>query len=587
MSVPLVPNPDKSKLKRARSDDSSRATELSIDEGNVGTGSLSSDPCRQSTKCRVETVVIVIFLIGFIAGQIFPRFKDSRIIQHGVVTTLAPQRWPLRDDDILKAKVTPYNIDPVTVWSDDAFSPSLLEALQTESLSLEAKIQLLPYAQVRNEDMLSLYSAQAYQTLQEKLRPKSTFRILINGGSSSAGAGDVGYEDSFFVRFANTIETKYSVVTDIVNRAHGDRNSMHSAMLGETFFVPDVDLIIWEFSINDQRDGATDVRNEFILWLRKLSDIYQDKPPLVLLVYLWNKPFSTNRSGKIIADVYKQHARLGAEYDFVLGHVSLASYLDSLQWSTDDLARYFLNDTIHPNALAHAAIANMMVDFVAGDMIPIKHVFESQTEFEWTCGDDMQDQWQIQQIFVGEIGGMAKASFTAEVPRTNDTILPGMLVPHKEFTNGSVDYDYQRFSTLRYGKANPGRVDRHRGVIIPCCLDGTLVFDLTEQTHITAIQFLLHEKEGVDGGYLGRRKLPGFDPLMGYLDGVDIQINYQDYTSHVVSAHDWNCLLSNDLFSQWIVLDDKDRDYPDRVSFCSRHSWCGSDVHTLEHLVLF
>jgi hypothetical protein len=55
------------------------------------------------------------------------------------------------------------------------------------------------------------------------------------------------------------------VVTDVVNRAHGDRNSMHSAILGETFFVPDVDLIIWEFSINDQRDGATDVRNEFIL----------------------------------------------------------------------------------------------------------------------------------------------------------------------------------------------------------------------------------------------------------------------------------------------------------------------------------
>jgi hypothetical protein len=291
--------------------------------------------------------------------------------------------------------------------------------------------------------------------------------------------------------------------------------------------------------------------------------------------------------GKIMADVYTQHARLGAEYDFVLGHVSLASYLDSLQWSADDLARYFLTDTIHPNSLGHAAIANMMVALVAGDMKPINHVFESQTEFEWTCGDDMQDQWQIQEIFQAGLSGLTKASFTAEVPRTIDIILPGMSVPHKEFTNGSVDYDYQRFSTLRYGKAKPGRIDRHRGVVIPCCLDGKLVFDLTEQRHINAIQFHLHETEGINGGYLGRRKLSGSDPVMMYLDGVDILINDQDYTGRVVSAHDWKCLLSNELFSHWIVLDDKDSAFPDRVAFCSRHSLCGSDVHTLEHIVLF
>lgn len=434
---------------------------------------------------------------------------------------------------------------------------------------------------------MALYSQKTYQRLHDKLHPNKPFRILINGGSSSAGGGNVDYNDAFFVRFANEMETKYDVVTDIVNRAHGDRTSMHSAILGESFFVPHVDLVIWEFSINDERDGATGVRNELILWLHKLVDIYEDEPPMVLLIYLWNKPFSTDKQGKILSGVYDYHAHLGAEFDFVLGHVNLAAYMDSLDWKADDLAQYFLADATHPNSLAHAAIAKIMVDFVSGKLEPINHDIDSGAEFEWNCGDDMREQWQIQEIFEGGLSGMAKAGFTAEVPRTTGPILPGMLEPHKEYSNGTVDHDYHLFSTQRYGVAKPGRIDRHRGLTLPCCHDGKLIFELSEQAPVAAVQFLLHAKEGVDGGNLGRRRLSGFNPASLFIEDIEILINDQDYTGRIISAHDWNCLLSNELFSTWIVLDDKDRVFPDRVSFCSKSSSCGSAVHTLEHLVVF
>ena len=114
-----------------------------------------------------------------------------------------------------------------------------------------------------------------------------------------------------------------------------------------------------------------------------------------------------------------------------------------------------------------------------------------------------------------------------------------------------------------------------------------LVFDLSQKAHITAIQFLLHEVEGVDGGVLGRRRMSGSDPKKVTLDGVTITINDQDYTDQVVSAHDWNCLLSNDLFSTWIVLDEKDRAAPNHVSFCRNDSSRDSNLFALEHLLLF
>ena len=587
MSVPVVLELDESKLKREKPrDDRTRETEQRFDD-DASAITVFSAPGREIPKPRVlACIVIAIFVAGFSAGQLVPN-EDVRVVAFDEYHAPTASPWRRPSGEEIVGESPSWDILSVESGSDDAFISPLIEALEDPNFSLEVLISLLPDPDVSTTDTIALYSEGAYQALHAGLLPGKPFRMLINGGSSSAGGGFVDYYDSFFVRFGIELETRFGVVTEIVNRAHGDRNSMHSAMLGETFFVPNIDLIIWEFSINDQRDGATDIRNEFILWLHKILDIYDNDPPPVLLVYLWNKPFSTDKYGRIIADVYEEHRLLGAEYGFVLGHVNLASYLDAFRWTEDDLTRYFLADAIHPNILAHAAVAKLMVGFVNETLESIQHKFATETEFEWTCGDDMQEQWQIQEIFEGLLGGMPKAGFTAEVPRTTNTSFSCVLVPHKKFTNGTVDYDHRHFSTQRYGKANPGRIDRHRGVTIPFCNDGTLIFDLSHNTYITAIQFMLHEVEGVDGGDLGRRHLSGSDPTKEFLDGVRIAINSQDYTGQVVSAHDWNCLLSNELFSTWIVLEEKDRASPDHVSFCRDDTSPASNSHALEHLILF
>ncbi|KAI2489706.1 hypothetical protein MHU86_24873 [Fragilaria crotonensis] len=341
MSVPVVLDLDESKLKREKSrDDRTRETEVLFDD-DASAVTLFSAPGRQIAKPRtLACIVLAIFVTGFSAGQLMP-IDDVRVaaFDEYFAPTSSPSRRPYDEDSV--GESPSWDMSSVKSGSDDALVSPLIEALEDPHFSLDELISFLPDPDLSTADTIALYSKGAYQALYAGLHPGKPFRILINGGSSSAGGGNVNYNDSFFVRFGIELETRFGVVTEIVNRAHGDRNSMHSAMLGETFFVPNVDLIIWEFSINDQRDGPTDVRNEFILWLHKIVDLYDNHPPPVLLVYLWNKPFSTDRYGRIIADVYEEHRRLGAEYDFVLGHVNLASYLDAFRWTTYDLTRYF------------------------------------------------------------------------------------------------------------------------------------------------------------------------------------------------------------------------------------------------------
>lgn len=584
MPIPRLLTVERSKLKRAKSDETEESERFFADDDTADNDSLLS---AKPPAPRVNLVLIIfaIFGIGFTVGQILPPLLYPSDTHFIALESDEPSPSPTKEPTFAIDFLVPTFDHAIDTSPFRADSTSILEAFQEPNLTLAEKTNLLPSPDFTNHDMVAHYSTEAHQKLQDKLQPESIFRICINGGSSSAGGGHVDYGDLFFVQFAAAIESKYEVVTDIVNRAHGDRTSMHSAMLGDTFFTPNVDLLIWEFSINDQQDGSVDARNELILWLHKVKDVYGNEPPLVVLVYLWNKPFTTRKDGDIISDVYKFHAQLAAEYEFVIGHVNLATYVNSLHWKSDDVARHFLADAIHPNQLSHAAISKLMVGLVDNELQVQDHTFDSRTELEWVCGEDMQEQWRIQTVFhLGYTGGMAKAGFTAEIPRTTHPILPRILMPHEEYKNGTVDYNFRHFDTQRYGKAASGRIDRHRGVVLPFCDDGKLVFPLTEHAPLVAFQFLIHAKEGIDGGNLGRR-LSGSDPKKVVYDDIEIVVNDQDYTTRIISARDWNCLLSNEMFSEWIVMDDKDGDFADEISFCSKSG--GSTVHTLEHLVAF
>jgi hypothetical protein len=55
----------------------------------------------------------------------------------------------------------------------------------------------MPPPDISNEDVMALYSQHDYQRLHNKLHPNKPLRILINGGSSSAGGGKVDCDDAF------------------------------------------------------------------------------------------------------------------------------------------------------------------------------------------------------------------------------------------------------------------------------------------------------------------------------------------------------------------------------------------------------
>lgn len=95
------------------------------------------------------------------------------------------------------------------------------------------------------------------------------------------------------------------------------------------------DVLIWEFAINDfgyhlpQEDRIQQERSMMIAWLREVEKITPE-PPKVILLYLWKAPFDINEDKNIINPVFESHSlrTLAEEFDFIVGHVNVAAYLD-------------------------------------------------------------------------------------------------------------------------------------------------------------------------------------------------------------------------------------------------------------------
>ena len=106
----------------------------------------------------------------------------------------------------------------------------------------------------RRPKTLAIYNQNVWRELVTKLTtsPKpSSITICANGGSATAGAGvQVGHH--YYHVFANQLSQQFSIQTNILERGHGSRNSYHSAQHAASYFPPhEIDLLLWEFAIND------------------------------------------------------------------------------------------------------------------------------------------------------------------------------------------------------------------------------------------------------------------------------------------------------------------------------------------------
>lgn len=476
------------------------------------------------------------------------------------------------------------------------------------------------------------------RTSSSDAAPKVVF--CPNGGSVTAGAGNVmpHYRwDNKWVDFvrAFTHHVDPSIVPpsiEAANRAHGSRDSAHTAILMHTFIPDDVDILVWEFSVNDSiQQDCTRINNMMIKYLDQIEwqyrTYYQRDPPLVVLSHVWSNPFSFveednpdingNRS-KIRDKVFACHDRFPAGYDFVVGTVNLASYVSHRfnDWSEDSLKRQFTVDKVHPSKFGHAVLAFLLWDFVAnGDQRRIISADPQRLpkKVELACDQrntDTNDSAAISRIETLLIEQPSLASWSAETPK-NTVEARGMINPSVSFLSSdrSILINetalHQRGAVITmYGKADAARIDRKYSARLPCCSSQErLTFDLTSGRNsrqglsISAIQvFSGDEKSKIPhvSAYLQIEML--LDGSLSTTEALSVNASWviPPKPKKGLDKED-DCQIGRQMQRSWLVLHEPTP--IKRLDFCNRQlspqkenalssTTCPQD-YTLAHLALF
>jgi len=252
-----------------------------------------------------------------------------------------------------------------------------------------------------SKDTMQIYNEKAYHELIQLLtESQGSIKILANGGSPTAGAKLMTLHLRYYTIFAKYIhELNLNVAgatLETIDRAHGGRGSLDSAVFSPNFIPPNTDIVLWEFAINDHfqfMHNPLQMRSVFIAWLHEIEKI-SPRPPKVIIVYLWAFKFEWDEiTQKTLQPVYEAHAHLAKEFDFVVGFINTASYLDELGMGLDDSRAAFLADVHHPNETGHLLIAFLLLNLLRGEGIwnDESKISEEITErngveeFQWYC----------------------------------------------------------------------------------------------------------------------------------------------------------------------------------------------------------
>ncbi|KAL7555124.1 hypothetical protein ACHAWF_018759 [Thalassiosira exigua] len=405
----------------------------------------------------------------------------------------------------------PYNDAPPSTIAIPS-SEKARKALASSSRSWNVERLFDYFPRPKTSDTVRIYHEEAHRELARLLlRPATrqggraaTVTICANGGSATAGGGRIPKLERFHRRFAAHLERlSPDLSIDVVDRGHGTRGTLHSAVFAANFLPPDADLIFWEFSINDSDYEASEQRSALIAWLTEASRLRPGDPPKVILVYLWKWPFGHDDEGRVVAPVFEAHQGVAERFDFVVGHVNLASYMDELAGAKGgearslNLKRLLVQDGIHPSRMGHSAVAYLLLCLLEGgrrewrerprmqppdrpDSAPSRTQQSAgnigavnDVSCEWTCGADapemeyVRSQVEARDPSTASFGWRSPlATATLERPR-NDEDAP---TAHASFgtwpmTTRAEKSDY----VALHGKADPLRDDRQISVMVPCC----------------------------------------------------------------------------------------------------------------------
>ncbi len=347
---------------------------------------------------------------------------------------------------------------------------------------------------------------------------------------------------------------------------------MHAAFVMHSIVPADVDIIIWEFAINDgHKKGCQEINNGIIIWLDQIKRMWHT-PPLVILAYLWDPSMRTSADRIIHDTVFRCHDHLASIYEFVVGSVNLGSYLQNLKLDFDSVG-LFLADNHHPNVVGHWFLGYLLWD-LATDMerIPlINRSSKASTQPHWNCNPRPMAKRRVTELLDHKY---AFASWTGEKPRNEDDSNEGMLHPQLAIE--------QNATFLQSGKASEFRQDRKLSLLLPCCsLQERVQFDLTvvNDTRTSAIQ--IYSPEITTLHQLSHTILVSLLDSGGSLLGNSKSFEWVTFQSD-------ECRVGHWFLNTWLALPEETP--VAKIDICNIDPACGKEKSTsvsLMHVVLY
>eukprot|EP00526_Cylindrotheca_closterium_P000584 CAMPEP_0113654092 /NCGR_PEP_ID=MMETSP0017_2-20120614/28966_1 /TAXON_ID=2856 /ORGANISM="Cylindrotheca closterium" /LENGTH=545 /DNA_ID=CAMNT_0000567205 /DNA_START=1829 /DNA_END=3466 /DNA_ORIENTATION=+ /assembly_acc=CAM_ASM_000147 len=346
--------------------------------------------------------------------------------------------------------------------------------------NLNLMFELFPYPKHRKS--VSKYNEAAYSRLISKLiqakKERRKFKVVASGGSTTAGGGSqpIPQKERYYARLGDNLNILLSNIApddwdqtvQVIGQGHGTRNSLHSAVLFDSFIPSDVDLLLWEFSINDAAELNEDLitRNSklnFLPWIHEVGKMKQ--PPVVILIYYWDTPYHhDNATMTIVGRSFASHGDISRQFNFVAGHINMGAYIDELKLSScwDYVECPFLNDVHHASVLGHLATAFLLLSFLS----PIGHINKetpqkllTDTEYEWSCGVDTAEKRILKQVITYSATGWKSPAggWTLDLPVV-DLLTPRRLISGPGVTQIEI-----------FGRIRPVRQDRQRCTPLSHC----------------------------------------------------------------------------------------------------------------------
>jgi lysophospholipase L1-like esterase len=477
-------------------------------------------------------------------------------------------------------------------------------------------------------EIMQIYNQTTYQDLVQSLvdvktNNNTTFTICANGGSVSAGGGGIALPGRYYSILGrylgdvindsgNTTPTARVMVLD---RAHGTRHSLHTAVFAPYNLPYNTDLLLWEFAVNDYGyhiPEDTRVRQErsmLLAWLREVEQL-KPQPPKVILIYLWRAQFSqvNDEEQRIDNPVFASHEQLARQFDFVVGHVNLASYLDELlnPPDFDSLKQAFLADGSHPNQAGHSAIAFLLMSLLRGtgtgsnnpgnahsiDTIESKNILMSPSShhshdeeietYAWYCGNETRQKSFLQSRIVsqpqsGGSGGLDAATsgwrspvgtMTLEMPQNEQGSRPRQLILASS-TGGN--------STITIlGKQDPLRSDRQISVAMECCSFSSNDGDAHNSDAFTTIR-LANSTESPMRGV--QAIFFGFGTGAAKVGNIKVYFNAETTSTAAtllrVVPKNWPCFWSwRDIYRPYWLILAEEKPSVSSMSFCVKNKKC-------------